>query len=90
MQVDTMVVLQEYDLLTEAEMAKALLDDVGMWCMVNNEYMSTVYPTGIAPAQLIVRREDAPRARQIIATIFVESEIDEEQPSAKKREAAEV
>ncbi|MFI3293277.1 MAG: DUF2007 domain-containing protein [Rikenellaceae bacterium] len=79
MQVDTMVVLKEYDILSNAEMAKALLDDAGMWCMVNNEYMSTIYPTGIAPAQLITRQEDAPRALEIIsALIFEEDEFEEE------------
>ncbi len=66
MQVDTMVVLKEYDVLSKAEMAKMLLDNEGMWCMVNNEYMSTIYPTGIAPAQLITRQEDAERALEIL------------------------
>ncbi|MFR9602987.1 MAG: DUF2007 domain-containing protein [Rikenellaceae bacterium] len=69
MHVDTMVVLKEYDALTDAEMAKTLLDNVGMWCMVNNEYMSTIYPTGIAPAQLITRQEDAQRALEIISVM---------------------
>ncbi len=69
-----MVVLKEYDVLSKAEMAKALLDEVGMWSMVNNEYMSTIYPTGIAPAQLITRQEDAQRALEIISVLECECE----------------
>ncbi len=62
-----MVVLKEYDVLSEAEMAKALLDDVGMWCMVNSEYMSTSKSAEPTLAQLITRKEDAAQALEIIA-----------------------
>ncbi len=78
MQVDTMVVLKEYDVLSKAEMAKMLLDNEGMWCMVNNEYMSTIYPTGIAPAQLITRQEDAERALDILKAFENEEALDVE------------
>ncbi|MFI3302643.1 MAG: DUF2007 domain-containing protein [Rikenellaceae bacterium] len=78
MQVDTMVVLKEYDVLSKAEMAKMLLDNEGMWCMVNNEYMSTIYPTGIAPAQLITRQEDAQRALAILQAFEREEAMDAE------------
>ncbi len=61
MRVDTMVVLKEYAELSKAEMAKTWLDEVGMWSMVNSEYMSTS-----TNAQLIVRNEDATRASEII------------------------
>ncbi|MFI3320073.1 MAG: DUF2007 domain-containing protein [Rikenellaceae bacterium] len=75
MQVDTMTVLREYNNPTEAEMAKNILDNEGMWCMINNEYMSTIYPTGVMPAQLIVREEDLKRAMELISvTIFEEDE----------------
>ncbi len=61
-----MVVLKEYDSLLEAEMAKSILDDCGVWSMINNEYMSTIYPTGIMPAQLIVMDDDLERAKRYI------------------------
>ncbi|MFR9569862.1 MAG: DUF2007 domain-containing protein [Rikenellaceae bacterium] len=70
-----MTVLREYNNPTEAEMAKNILDNEGMWCMINNEYMSTIYPTGVMPAQLIVREEDLKRAMELISvTIFEEDE----------------
>ncbi len=78
MQVDTMVVLKEYDVLSDAEMAKALLDNEGMWSMVNNEYMSTIYPKGLAPTQLITRQEDADRALEILHAIENEEALDVE------------
>ncbi len=73
-----MIVLREYSNPTEAEMAKTLLDNVGMWSMINNEYMSTIYPTGVMPAQLIVREEDRERALELITiTLLDEDEEDE-------------
>ncbi len=90
MQVDTMVVLKEYDVLSKAEMAKALLDEAGMWSMVNNEYMSTIYPTGIAPAQLITRREDAHRALEIISVLIFEDDECEACSSEEEEGLAEV
>ncbi len=73
MRVDTMVVLKEYDVLSKAEKAKALLDDVGMWSMVNNEYMSTSHATEPTHAQLITRKVDVARALEIIAAYEQES-----------------
>lgn len=61
-----MVVLKEYTTITAAEMAKSVLDAVGIWSMINNEYMSTIYPTGVMPAQLIVRGEDKGRAEKLL------------------------
>ncbi len=70
---DSMVVLTEYDSITQAEIAKALLDGDGIWSMINNEYMSTLYPTGIMPAQLIVMEQDAARARKLLADAMAEA-----------------
>ncbi len=66
MNIDSMVVLMEYDTVTQAEMAKLRLDEQGIWSMINNEYMSTIYPTGIMPAQLIVLSEDLERAKRYV------------------------
>ncbi len=68
MKVDSMVVLMEYDSITQAEMAKLLLDSQGIWSMINNEYMSTIYPTGVMPAQIIVMDEDLARAKRCLET----------------------
>lgn len=62
-----MVVLMEYESITEAEIDKSMLDEVGIWSMINNEYMSTIYPTGVMPAQIIVMERDFKRAQELIS-----------------------
>ncbi len=76
MKIDTMVVLTEYDTITQAEMVKSMLDEMGIWSMINNEYMSTIYPTGIMPAQIIVMREDQVRAQRALESIVLEQDED--------------
>ncbi len=63
---ETMVVLAEYNTVTEAEITKSMLDSVGIWSTIRNEYMSSIYPVGAMPAQLVVREEDAERARNML------------------------
>ncbi len=67
MKLDKMVVLMEYESITEAEIDKSMLDEVGIWSMINNEYMSTIYPTGVMPAQIIVMERDFKRAQELIS-----------------------
>lgn len=66
MQDETMVVLAEYNTVTEAEIAKSMLDSAGIWSTIRNEYMSTIYPVGTMPAQLMVREEDIHRAQALL------------------------
>lgn len=66
MQDETMVVLAEYNTITEAEISKSMLDSAGIWSTIRNEYMSTIYPIGAMPAQLIVREEDMERAQAML------------------------
>lgn len=66
MQDETMVVLAEYNSITEAEIAKSMLDSAGIWSMIRNEYMSTIYPIGTMPAQVVVRPEDVEKARAML------------------------
>ncbi|HIY47809.1 MAG TPA: DUF2007 domain-containing protein [Candidatus Alistipes faecigallinarum] len=63
---ETMVVLAEYNSITEAEIAKSMLDSAGIWSMIRNEYMSTIYPIGTMPAQVVVREEDYEKARAML------------------------
>ena len=58
MQDETMVVLAEYNTITEAEIAKSMLDSAGIW--------SAIYPIGTMPAQVVVRPEDAEKARAML------------------------
>lgn len=63
---DTMVVLKECNSVTEAEIIKSILDSAGIWSMINNENMSAIYPTGVIPAQIVVREEDAEKAEAML------------------------
>lgn len=66
MQDETMVVLAEYNTSTEAEITKSMLDSAGIWSTIRNEYMSSIYPVGTMPAQLVVRADEVEKARKIL------------------------
>ena len=66
MQDDTLVVLAEYNTVTEAEIAKSMLDSAGIWSTIRNEYMSTIYPIGTMPAQVVVRADELEKARTLL------------------------
>ncbi len=61
-----MVVLAEYNTLTEAEISKSILASADIWSTIRNEYMSTLYPTGVMPAQLIVHGSDLEKAQLLL------------------------
>lgn len=61
-----MVVLAEYNTITEAEISKSMLDSACIWSTIRNEYMSTIYPIGTMPAQLVVRESDLESARALL------------------------
>lgn len=65
---ETMVVLAEYNTLAEAEISKSLLDSAGIWADIRNEYMSTLYPIGTMPAQLVVYESDLEQAQTLLST----------------------
>ena len=60
MQDDTLVVLAEYNTI------KSMLDSAGIWSTIRNEYMSAIYPIGTMPAQVVVREEDAEKAKAML------------------------
>ncbi len=66
MEKDTLVVLAAYNSETEAEIDKTKLESAGIWAMIRNEYMSTFYPTGALPAELVVRSSDLAKARKLL------------------------
>lgn len=61
-----MVVLSEYNTSMEAELAKSVLGSAGIYSEIENEFMSSLYPTGIIPSKLLVREEDAEQARKLL------------------------
>lgn len=66
MKEDNLIVLRAYDSVNEAEWDRSLLQGEGIWSMIRNEIMSSLYPTGVIPAQLVVRAEDKARAKEIL------------------------
>ncbi len=60
------VVIREYDSINDAEWDKSILEGEGIWASIRNEIMAALYPTGIMPAQLVVRTEDKSRAKEIL------------------------
>lgn len=66
MEDDSMIVLAEYNTITEAEIAKSMLDSAGIWSTIHNEYMSAIYPIGTMPAQVVVKKEDYDKARTLL------------------------
>ena len=63
---ETLVVLAEYNTLMEAEITKSILDGAGIESTIRNEYMSTLYPVGTMPAQIVVRESDMERAQSLL------------------------
>ena len=66
MQDETMVVLAEYNTITEAEICKSILDSAGIWSTIRNEFMSYIYPIGTMPAQVVIREEDYEKAESLL------------------------
>ncbi len=63
---EKLVVVRVYDSVNEAEWDKSILDNAGIWSMIRNEIMSALYPTGVMPAELVVRAEDKTKAMEIL------------------------
>ena len=63
---EKLVVIREYDSINDAEWNKSILEGEGIWATIRNEIMSTLYPTGIMPAQLVVKASDKKRAEETL------------------------
>ena len=63
---ENLIVLKEYDSVNNAEWERSLLEGEGIWAMVRNEIMSSIYPIGVMPAQLVVRKCDRAKAEEIL------------------------
>lgn len=50
----------------EAELAKSVLGSAGIYSEIENEFMSSLYPTGVIPSKLLVKEEDAEQARKLL------------------------
>ena len=61
-----LVVIQDYDNVVQAEIAKSILDSAGIFCTLQGEYMSTIYSPVAFPTRLIVREEDLAEAEAVL------------------------
>ena len=66
MKESNLVVVSEYNTPMEAELAKTVLGSAGIYTEIENEIMSSIYPTGIIPSKLLVREEDAEQAERLL------------------------
>ncbi|MBO5801715.1 MAG: DUF2007 domain-containing protein [Alistipes sp.] len=62
----TLVVIEVYDNLMRAEIAKSILDSAGIFCVLNDEYISAIYSVVAFPIRLMVRSEDVEDAQQLL------------------------
>lgn len=63
---EKLVIIREYDSINDAEWSKSILEGEGIWATIRNEIMSALYPTGVMPAQLVVKSTDQKRAEEIL------------------------
>ena len=64
---ERLVVIREYDSINDAEWAKSILEGEGIWATIRNEIMSTLYPIGAMPSQLVVKSTDKKRAEEVLS-----------------------
>lgn len=62
-----LVVIQDYDNVVQAEIAKSILDSAGIFCTLQGEYMSAIYSPVAFPTRLMVREEDLAEAEAVLA-----------------------
>ncbi len=65
---DELVTLAEYPHDWQAHIAKGILDDAGIPCIINNELFGGIYPIGfnsIGAITVSVRRRDLEEARRL-------------------------
>ena len=62
-----LVVVQSFDNVMLAEIAKSILDSAGIFCTLEGEYMSSIYTPIAFPTRLMVREEDLAEAEAVLA-----------------------
>ena len=69
---ENLIVVRVYDSINEAQWDKSILENAGIWSMIRDEIMSTLYPVGIMPSQLVVRASDKQQALEILEAYSAE------------------
>lgn len=62
----TLVVLEVYDNLTQAQIAKSILDSTGIFCVLTDEYISSIYTTCAFPIRLMVPDDLVDEAKALL------------------------
>lgn len=62
-----LVAVQIFDNVVKAEIAKSILDSAGIFCLLEGEYMSTIYSPIAFPTRLMVREEDLAEAEAVLS-----------------------
>jgi hypothetical protein len=61
-----LVVIQSFDNVMQAEIAKSILDSAGIFCTLEGEYMASIYTPIAFPTRLMVREEDLAEAEAVL------------------------
>ena len=61
-----LVVIQSYDNVVQAEIAKSILESAGIFCVLQGEYMSSIYSPIAFPTRLMIREEDIEAAEAVL------------------------
>lgn len=61
-----LVVIQSYDNVVQAEIAKSILESAGIFCVLQGEYMSFIYSPIAFPTRLMIREEDIEAAEAVL------------------------
>ena len=64
----TLVVLEVYDNPTQAGNAKSILDSAGIFCVLTDEYISTIYTPFAFPIRLMVPDNLVDEAKALLTT----------------------
>lgn len=62
-----LVLVQSFDNVMQAEIAKSILDSAGIFCTLEGEYMASIYTPVAFPTRLMVREEDLAEAEAVLA-----------------------
>ncbi len=62
-----LVVIQSFDNVMQAEIAKSILDSAGIFCTLEGEYMASIYTPIAFPTRLMVREEDLAEAEAVLS-----------------------
>ena len=67
----SLIILREFDNVVEAHIARGVLECNGVVCILNNEAISSIYPSlpnSLGSVQLLVREEDVEQAEAILSS----------------------